>query len=239
MLNNSSISKAVRILCVAHSHNAKTGDIAQTYTSANTCPPRCPFKGAGCYAESFHTRLQWQRTEEDAPQRDNVRAPADLREWIEQNTERGALIRHNVAGDIAKPGTNSIDSRLLAQLIEAFHGRRAYTYTHCSPDGKNLALARAACSRGFVVNFSCESLEVAASIAAAGVPAVVAVPAAVPAGLKVRGRRVVNCPAQTHENVTCKSCGLCARAGRNVIVAFAAHGSKKAIAIKAIEAANS
>ena len=228
----------VTILAIAHSSNSKTGDIAQTYTSPNSCPNSCVFKKSGaCYAKAnFHCAMQWKRTEKEEGK--NLVSPSSLRKWVEENTGRGAMIRHNVAGDIAYMGTDKISARLLSVLIEAYRGRRAYTYTHCKPSGRNLSLVRASCSRGFTVNFSCESINVADAVMAAGAPAVLAVPEILPKDFKSpAGRRVVMCPAQTHESVTCKSCGLCARAGRSVIVAFAAHGSKKRIAIEQLKEA--
>lgn len=229
---------AYLMLAIAHSSNCKTGDIAQTYTAPLSCPNRCAFKKSGsCFAmANFHCHQNWERTNRRGK---NVIGADALADWVKENTEENSLIRHNVAGDIASPNSDDINADLLETLISAFENRRAYTYTHCEPNERNINLVKNSNARGFTINFSCESLKDADSVMDQGVPAVVAVPAAVPAGLKVRGRRVINCPAQTHESITCKTCGLCARAGRGVIVAFAAHGSKKAIAIKVIGAANS
>jgi polyferredoxin len=40
------------------------------------------------------------------------------------------------------------------------------------------------------------------------------------------GRTIIVCPAQTREDITCATCGLCARADRRVIIGFRAHGSR-------------
>jgi hypothetical protein len=48
-------------------------------------------------------------------------------------------------------------------------------------------------------------------------------------GLKLttpQGRRVTVCPATYRDDITCKSCGLCAIATRETIVGFPAHGVK-------------
>ena len=231
---------AIRILCIAQSSNAKTGNIAQTYSSANTCPDACTFKTyGGCYGQGYYTLKQWNRTAPEAPARDNVRTPETLREWIERNTAIGALIRHNVCGDICRPETSDINPNLIVTLSQAFKGRRAYTYTHARKTAKNFEMARRAARRGFVINFSCERIEDADRVIRAGLPAVLAVPAPVEKGAKTpAGNRLIQCPAQTHENINCANCALCARAGRKTIVCFAAHGNKKTLAIKAIEAAN-
>lgn len=224
----------IKIYPVAHSSNPKTGDIPQTYTSGNTCPERCPFKHNGCYAEGFHTRMAWARAEKSGM------SAAALADWVEEHTCENQMIRHNVAGDIATPGTSDIDVDLLTGLVFAFAGRRAYTYTHCEPSAKNLRAASIACAAGFVVNQSCERLDQVDAAMRAGVPAVLAVVADLPAGgiRTPEGRRVIQCPAQTREGVTCKTCRLCARADRPTAIAFAAHGSSAKKARAAIEQAN-
>jgi hypothetical protein len=42
--------------------------------------------------------------------------------------------------------------------------------------------------------------------------------------LTPEGRKVIVCPAQIRDDVTCKSCKLCAVINRKVIIAFQAHG---------------
>jgi hypothetical protein len=54
-----------------------------------------------------------------------------------------------------------------------------------------------------------------------------ALPSDAPASLVTPGgRRVVTCPAQLREGVTCKTCRLCSRSDRSVVVGFRAHGSQ-------------
>ena len=43
------------------------------------------------------------------------------------------------------------------------------------------------------------------------------------------GRVIIVCPAQTREDVTCQSCGLCAIPDRSVIIGFRAHGTRAAV----------
>jgi hypothetical protein len=47
-----------------------------------------------------------------------------------------------------------------------------------------------------------------------------------PAVTTPEGRTIIVCPAQTREDITCATCGLCARADRRVIIGFRAHGSR-------------
>jgi len=44
------------------------------------------------------------------------------------------------------------------------------------------------------------------------------------------GRKIIVCPAQSRDDVTCKSCGLCARADRDAIIGFRAHGTREKLA---------
>ena len=226
------ISRTIKIYAVAHSANRKTGDIAQTYTTENTCPVRCPFKNSGCYAKNYGTCFAWQRAE------DFGMNPVDLARWVIENTQPGALIRHNVAGDIATPGTSDIDIPLLYTLIQAYQGRKAYTYTHCEYNEENVKAIKAANAAGFTINASCETLEDADKWMRAGVPAVIAVTAYTKGMKTPAGYTVSLCPAQVNDSKNCKNCELCQKAGRKCVVAFQVHGTGAKKAAAAIEALN-
>lgn len=225
----------LRIIPIAHSQNSKTGDIAQTYTGAQTCPKRCPFRdGNGCYGEVGFTNFTFSR----ATKGEGL-APSELYGWIAANTDRGALIRHNVCGDIAKPGTSTVDKRLLETLTKAYFDRRAYTYTHCAITKRNSELLKQASHAGFVINYSCEMLAECDKALDDGVPAVLAVtkfdslPERTPGG-----RKFVLCPAQAKQ-ITCRKCKLCAVGNRQTIVVFETHGAQRKRADAAICRANS
>jgi hypothetical protein len=40
-----------------------------------------------------------------------------------------------------------------------------------------------------------------------------------------KGRRVTICPTYTRDDITCKTCGLCAIEDRKTIIGFPAHGT--------------
>jgi hypothetical protein len=150
----------------------------------------------------------------------------------------GSLWRHNQAGDLPGMG-NRIARRALEQLVTAARHTRAFTYTHKPVTGDsataraNREAVRAANAAGFTVNLSANNLAHADELAATGAGPVVAVlaPDAPAVSFTPAGRRVVVCPAQTREKVTCASCGLCARRDRRgLIVGFLAHGSRKRMA---------
>lgn len=202
------------------SANAKTGPIPTSVSAESTCATSCPLKKNGCYAEGGPLALHWRKVSEGARGTD----------WAEfcgavAKLPAGQLWRHNVAGDL--PGTgDAIDAPQLAQLVRANAGRRGFTYTHKPMTARNLAAVRKASAAGFAINLSANNLAHADALSAHGLPVVVVVPSDTAANVRTpAGRPVVICPAVTHDNVTCASCGLCARSDRKVVVGFPAHGA--------------
>lgn len=217
------------------STNAKTGPIPVSTTSAESCPPECPFIGAGCYAKSGPLALHWAKV--------TAGSRGDSFDALCSSVAAfpsGTLWRHNQAGDL--PGTGSaVDGKALRALTKANAGRRGFTYTHkpvlsgprAAANRKVIAAANVA---GFTVNLSANNPAQADALAALGIaPVACVIPSDMPEkALTPEGRTIVACPAQTRDNVTCASCGLCARRERrDIIIGFYAHGSgaKKADAI--------
>lgn len=238
----------MRCVIFPTSSNPKTGNIIQSYSARESCPVRCPFKGSGCYGESYHTARQWSRADRaDDPRAVNgaESLAAALVAAAAERPEKVILFRHNVAGDIARPGTSEIDADALSELSngvdkanEALRviGRSvlAYTYTHCEITEKSAAAVRAA---HIVVNVSCETPKGCAAAVSRGLPAVMACidPDAAKAALKAKGLKAVQCPAQTHDGINCEKCRLCARRNRAAVVLFAVHGNGAKKAARAIE----
>jgi hypothetical protein len=131
---------------------------------------------------------------------------------------------------------------LLKDLVNANQGRKGFTYTHKpvldgqeGPIQSNRAAIKNANAQGFTINLSANGLNHADKLAALGIgPVCTILPDQNPVNRTTpQGRKVVICPAQTRDNTTCATCGLCQRADRSVIVGFMPHGSqqKKALAI--------
>lgn len=208
------------------SRNAKTGPIPVSTTEAKTCPDACPLKGAGCYAELGPLGMHWQKVSRgetgDAWPAFVARVAA---------FKPGTLWRHNAAGDLCGDGL-TIDGAALMQLVAANAGKRGFTYTHYNPAiGRNAARIAEANASGFTINLSANNLRHADALAGLGIgPVVTVLPAdAARPGLKIttaQGRKVTVCPATYRDDVTCKSCGLCAIATRETIIGFPAHGVK-------------
>ncbi len=207
------------------STNAKTGPIPVSTSSRNTCPDTCPLNGNGCYAQSGPLALHWRAVT------DGKRGMSwdDFTDQVSR-FRRGQLWRHNQAGDL--PGENTrIDGMRLRSLVRANKKAKAkgFTYTHkpvsIAHNAAHIALAN---SHGFTINLSADNLTDADTLYDLGIaPVVTLVPedsynAKTPAGTKV-----VICPAQTHDYVTCASCGMCAIGDRDFIIGFRVHGTSK------------
>lgn len=203
------------------SRNAKTGPMAVTTTSANSCPPDCGFRRNGCYAESGPLALHWRTV--SAGQRGG-----SFDELLQEisTLRRQTLWRHNQAGDLTPCAPGTIDARLLARLAMANRGRRGFTYTHYRPTRPNQAAIRSANECGFTVNLSAQTLAQADAYAAVGVaPVVVVLPVGATKPARTpEGRLVVVCPASVG-NTDCLNCGICQQRDRAAIVGFPAHGA--------------
>jgi len=215
---------------VSNSKNIKTGAMSQTYTSSNTCPTSCKFKCNGCYAKSGHCAIHWR--EVDRGEGNNVTTPENLKQVVENNPCT-PVIRHNVAGDIAREGTSDIDEKLVKSLINSFKGHIVYTYTHCVPSERNIAIVKEARKAGLVINFSCENIEQVKKCHKAGVNAVLAVDTMSKAIRKVDGITFTQCPATIYKNIQCVNCGKCWKKDRKSVVCFPVHGVGKNKAKKA------
>ena len=205
------------------SSNKKTGPMPVTTTSSDSCPPSCPFAGGGCYAKSGPLALHWSKVSEG----ERGGSLEDLTSFIRALPE-GTLFRHNQAGDLPGEG-ETIDGVALRKITKANTGRRGFTYTHKYGKRGNLKLIKAANAGGFTVNLSANSPAHADELAETGAGPVVCVldQATTQNTTTPAGRKIVVCPATVREDITCSTCGLCARANRSVIVGFPAHGTSK------------
>lgn len=224
----------MKVAFTLKSRNAKTGNIPVSTSEASTCPDVCPLKG-GCYAKHGPLGMYWAKVNDG---RAKAYHWAEFTDMVKVLPE-GQLWRHNQAGDL--PGENNrIDGEALVQLVDANRGKKGFTYTHKPVTGygpismENRYLVNMANTLGFTINLSADNLAEADELADLGIaPVVVVLPRDGQNTMTPKGRKVVVCPAQTRDDITCKTCGLCARANREVIIGFQAHGvsAKKAEAI--------
>lgn len=207
------------VLWMSRSGNKKLGGLPASISERGTCPSSCGFYLAGCYAEYGKLGSHWRRVGETAGL-----LWSDFLARVRCLPE-GQLWRHNEAGDLAGDGED-LDERALSELVEANMGRRGFTFTH----KHKFESIRWAVSHGFTINLSADTLDQADELAALGVaPVAVILPHDATRRTKTpAGRRVVVCPAQTTERMTCADCQLCAKPWRKSIVGFRAHGQFKA-----------
>lgn len=213
--------------------NKKTGGIPTTRTDRRSCPASCPFNhGNGCYAAAGPEAIHWRKL-------DHAGLSFEALLALIRALPKGQLWRHNTAGDLPDPST--VAGRVaIADLVAANRGRRGFTYSHHRLTRDAVQWFRAATANGFTINASTESESAADSAVAKGLRVVLAVPSTIRRRFwrTPDGHPVVVCPAVTFPGrVTCATCQLCHGRPQNVVIAFPAHGSKKAAADRAIAAA--
>lgn len=211
------------------SSNVKTGPIPITMTQKETCPNACPLKGSGCYAESGHVNIHWNRLGKAKPD-GSIHGLA----WEELiynvvKLPKGQLWRHNVAGDLPSYDGVNIDTKAMRQLIDANKGKNGFTYTHHVPTGNNADIIKAANDEGFTVNLSANTLSEVDHLKSLGIgPVVTILPIdADKVTITPGGNTVVICPAVQSDTIQCANCAICQKADRNVVIGFPAHGISK------------
>ena len=213
---------APRFSFVRASANRKTGPMPVTNTDASTCPNSCALKGAGCYAETGPVGWQWSKR--TAP--GVGLSLAELCRYI-RTIGGGQLWRHNVAGDLPGAG-ETIDADALAKITRANRGRRGFTYTHKPDTPANIAAIKTATAAGFTVNLSADNGADADRLARHGLPLVTIIPAdAGKVSHTPAGRKIVLCPAESSDRVTCVTCGICALPARPYIIGFKPKGARR------------
>jgi hypothetical protein len=208
------------------SRNVKTGPIPVSTTSADSCPPACPFNNAnegGCYANGGPLAIHWRKVTEKKSGESFARFLDKIRAL-----PQGQLWRHNQAGDLQGRG-NRINAGALFDLVKANEGKRGFTYTHKPMTNGNAALVHHANANGFTINLSANNAAHADKLSALNVgPVVTVLPADASENTTTpEGRKIVVCPATQRDNISCATCKLCAIAERDFIVGFPAHGASK------------
>lgn len=219
----------IRARVVAVSGNKKTGPIPVVYVGRASCPDRCPFaatKERSCFGAGFTLRRKW-----DDVDAGGLGLPATLEE-LKRAVRRGSPWRWGIVGDLP-----AVKGKIHAPTLAAFRKLRGdgWAYTHHDvedPANRAAVLANNAAG-GFTVNASCDSLEQAMRVTAAGIPAVVVGPRDFSRPVVKDGFIFTPCPAAVPGSVVdCSRCTLCrsgavGRAARRVVVVFPAHGGGK------------
>ena len=221
----------------ARSGNAKTGDIPVTYRAMTTCEPTCPFLPTGEIGGCYGTGRIFGMAAKYAA----LVSVDSLRAKLAKRAPSARFMRDRVVGDIVTDD-GAIDHGYIATMaaIAREVDLIPFGYTHAWRrfTGDDVARVR---STGYVMNASCESRDDVREAVALGMPTVIASDIVEegetftrPDGVTLR---IVTCPAQTRDDVTCASCGLCARGDRRAIVRFNIHGTARKRAARAVDRA--
>lgn len=219
------------------SSNRKTGPLAVTTTSQDTCPNDCPLKGGDCYAGGKDDpvkagagplALHWvkvTRGERGTGLEDHCKALRAL--------PPGRMLRLNQAGDLPGDGELIHYDDAMALCTAAGHRRIAWGYTHYVRTVRNLSVVSGINNyTGTCINASADSLEQAASLHDVGHPTTVVLKD-VPKerSFSYASVRFVVCPVDSGKTASCASCGagepLCAKKRRDYVIAFLPKGKLK------------
>jgi hypothetical protein len=204
----------MKVHFVPKTNNKKTGKVAATYITGDTCPDRCPFLGV-CYANQGtmgNTPFKIadkHGTEDLSRTADGIRALPD-----------GALVRHAVSGEPTP--------EYVAEIGAAHEDRPdtlGWTYLHSWPDR-----SPAEFPANMVPNASCETRDEVEKAIGNGWDTVLVATGEEDEliGSVVAGKRVIVCPNQTR-GVTCADCRLCMKRDRAVTIAFLPHGAHRKV----------
>ena len=206
------------------SSNKKTGRIAVTTTSKDSCPKSCGMRDV-CYAATGPLALHWAAVSNGSRSkrwRDHFDDLASL--------PLGSPLRLNQAGDLVASASGRLSRAFIDGLLSVVKSRRlqAWTYTHHDHTvGDNGKLLRRANREGLRINISTETEDSADRAIASGLPAVLAVSSEeTRTAWRTPARNLVKvCPAQLRDT-DCSRCMLCHKRGSKVIIALLAHGSR-------------
>lgn len=210
---------------IAVSTNKKTGATPVTRTDKSSCPQSCGAY-AGCYAKSGPSVINWNKLNNGGLTA--IELSAKLLEL-----PIGTMWRHNEAGDLA--GINEeIDVAQMDLIVNANSRRKlkGFAYTH-KKSMQAIEYVKQTNKKGFTINISCDNMDEVAKYHAMGLPCVTIAQSDKKVD-KIGNIKMVQCPAEYNEKITCKSCGMCANSGRDYVIKFTPHGTakKKIVPIK-------
>lgn len=221
---------------VAASGNRKTGRIPTSSRPMDTCPTDCPFLPTGATGGCYGTGWLFGMARNNATTTTVAEASARLAAGVLKSAK---YMRDRVVGDVMTPD-GKVDTNYITGIaqVASDNGLIPFGYTH-GWDRFGAKDVELLAEVGYVMNASTETLADAARAMKLGLPAVI-VDDEIPDGTMVAGRRLITCPAETREGVTCSSCGLCAKPlkDRAFLIRFRPHGNVRKRAIAAIAGMN-
>lgn len=233
------MSNVTRYHLTPVSGNGKTGPIAVTTTSRNSCWAGCPFRGVFCYGEQFHMRMHWDKVSSGQRGYDRHALCVAI-----ETLPKYSMIRVNQVGDQPlQDDGETIDLHEALPIAQSCKKRKlkAWTYSHHKKTDVNLAAMRELTEAGLTVNASCETEEQVDRVYAQGGLAALVVPHDEKrTSWKTAGGVTVRvCPEQRGITENCQTCdAYCQKRTVNIgggktkprdCVAFLAHFQPKKI----------
>jgi hypothetical protein len=144
-----------------------------------------------------------------------------------QSLPAGSKLRLNQAGDLPT------DPAMLWQLTAAVRHLQAWTYTH---HDLPVSTTRQMKRDGLTVNHSCETVQQAKEVVAAGGLATMVTTPDAPKGWRDGDVVFRQCPATVEgSSVTCERCMLCHERPQHHVITFPAHGAARKQAASKVE----
>lgn len=210
------------------SKNEKVGLASATYVSIDaSCPTDCAQRSKGCYAQTGNVGIHTRRMDKSSTLRHRrdariaARAEAALLYQAIAKNEHTLPLRLHVAGDCRTPSA----AKLVASAASRWKNK-VWTYTHAWKKIPRSAWRKVS----VLASVDCAS-DVAKAREQGYAPAIIVAKHHTDKATKMYGVKFIPCPAQTRENVTCVSCGLCLNADRlyrdGFGISFEAHGASK------------
>lgn len=218
------------------SGNRKTGPIPVSSRPDDTCPRDCPFLPTGPTGGCYGTGYLFGSARKYSTDTTVEAATEKLKKGVLKSAR---YLRDRVVGDVVAPD-GAVDTAYITGIaaVAKANDLIPFGYTHAwdrfTPEDIQLLD-----QVGYVMNASTETLTDAARAIRLGLPAVI-VDDDTPDGTMVAGKRLITCPAETRDSVTCASCGLCAKplSDRMALIRFRPHGNVKKKARAAIASMN-
>jgi hypothetical protein len=228
------MDKASPVIAVEISDNSKVGKISITAASQSSCPPTCPLRGAGCYAEVGRANLVTSRLNSS-----DVTDPiqiAHLEADAIRKLSGRRMLRLHVVGDCYFDKGAEILAEAAAEHT-AKKGMPVFTYTHGHSTKRE--------SWGSIsVLRSCERMEQVQKAHKDGFAAAMVVERHESKhAYQKDGFTIIPCPQQTGAVKDCASCKLCSQDkklhSKRAVIAFAIHGARERKAREVLNQLNS
>ena len=210
---------------VASSKNKKTGAIAITYASQESCPSDCAFMGNGCYAENGRMALHTRKLNNAVG--DHIMVANAEAEEID-NLKSWAPLRLHAVGDCK----DDLSASIVSQAAKRYTKRRnqpVWTYTHSWRDVNVKSWS------DVIVRASCETVGDIKQAKKQGYrAAIVVMEFESDKAYKIEDETVIPCVEQT-KDISCEDCGLCFNKDFTGTIAFATHSQQVKKANLALE----